>query len=117
MYISIDKKFLVDKRCNLSFQSNITAIILSKIFGFKVLIRLNTSIKKYLNNFFKKISFKFFYLLSDIIIVNSKFFQKELNELNLKSHLIYNLNTYDNKIKTLDFFKKYKGLKILTLED
>ena len=51
------KKFWSTNAVILSFQSNITAIILSKIFGFKVLIRLNTSIKKYLNNFFKRIYF------------------------------------------------------------
>ena len=53
--------------------------------------------------------------MSDIIIVNSKFFQKELNEVNLKSHLIYNLNTYEKKRKKLNFFKKFKGLKILNI--
>ena len=84
----------------MSFQSNLTSIIISKILRFRVLIRLNTSLKKYLDNFFKRIFFKFFYSLSDTIIVNSKFFQKELsNELNLKSHLIYNLNTNRKKEK------------------
>ena len=99
----------------LSFQSNLTSIIISKIFRFRVLIRLNTSLKKYLDNFLKRITFKFFYSLSDIIIVNSKFFQKELKEINLKSYLIYNLNTYEKKRKKLDFFKKFNGLKILNI--
>ena len=83
------KNFWCSKGVIVSFQSNLTSIIISKIFGFKVLIRLNTSLKKYLNNFLRRITFKFFYSLSDIIIVNSKFFQKELNEFNLRSHLIY----------------------------
>ena len=109
------KNFWSTKAVILSFQSNLTSIIISKILGFRVLIRLNTSLKKYLNNIFKRISFKFFYSLSDIIIVNSKFFKKELNEINLKSYLIYNLNIYEKKIKKLDFFKKYKGLKILNI--
>ena len=87
---------------------------MSKILRFRVLIRLNTSLKKYFNNFFKRIIFKFFYSLSDIIIVNSKFFQKELNEINLKSHLIYNLNSYIKK-KKFEFFKNFKGLKILNI--
>ena len=65
----------------------------SKFFRFKVLIRLNTSLNKYLNNYYKRIFFKFLYSLSDAIIVNSKFFQKELNELNLKSHLIFHQAT------------------------
>ncbi len=114
LYLLI-KNFWSSKAVVLSFQSNITSIIISKILRFKVLIRLNTSLKKYLNNFFKKIVFKFFYSLSDIIIVNSKFFQKELNEFNLKSHLIYNLSNYEKKRKKLNFFKKFKDLKILNI--
>ena len=109
------KTFWSTKSVILSFQSNLTSIIISKILRFRVLIRLNTSLKKYLNNIFKRISFKFFYSLSDIIIVNSKFFQKELKEIDLKSHLIYNLNIYEKKIKKLDYFKQYKGLKILNI--
>ena len=109
------KNFWSAKAVIFSFQSNITTIIISKILGFKVLIRLNTSLKKYLKNFFKRIIFKFFYSLSDIIIVNSKFFQKELNEVNLKSHLIYNLNVYKKKRKRLNFFKGFNGLKILNI--
>ena len=43
--------------------------------------------------------FKFLYSLSDKIIVNSKSFQNELNKINLKSYLIYNLNIYGKKEK------------------
>tara|TARA_B100000989_G_scaffold212574_1_gene161475 strand:+ start:173 stop:787 length:615 start_codon:yes stop_codon:yes gene_type:complete len=59
--------------------------------------------------------FKFFYSLSDVIIVNSRFFQKELSKINLKSHLIFNLNKLDKKREKLNFFKKFKGLKILNI--
>ena len=114
MYLLI-KNFWSSKAVILSFQSNLTAIVISKILGFKVLIRLNTSLKKYFNNFFKTTTFKFFYSLSDTIIVNSKYFQRELNEENLRSHLIYNLNNKEKKIGKLDFFKKFKGLKILNI--
>jgi len=109
------KNFWSSRVVILSFQSNVTSIIISKILGFRVLVRLNTSLKKYLNNFLRKIIFKFFYSLSDIIIVNSKFFQKELKEINLRSHLIYNLNFNKKKKKRLDFFNKFKGLKILNI--
>ena len=103
------KNFWSSKAVILSFQSNLTSIIISKIFRFRVLIRLNTSLKKYLNNFLKRFIFKFFYSLSNIIIVNSKVFQKELfNEINLKSHLIYNLNINEKKRKKLDFLKNSK---------
>ncbi len=109
------KNFRSSKAVILSLQSNLTSIILSKILGFKVLIRLNTSLNKYLKNFFKRITFKFFYSLSDIIIVNSKSFQKELNEINLKSYLIYNLSVNKKKRKRLNFFKRFNGLKILNI--
>ena len=109
------KNFRYSKAVILSFQSNLTSIILSKILGFKVLIRLNTSLNKYLKNFFKRIIFKFFYSLSDIIIVNSKSFQRELNKINLKSHLIYNLSISKKKRKRLNFFKRFNGLKILNI--
>ena len=109
------KNFWSSKAVILSFQSNITSIIISKFLGFKVLIRLNTSLNKYVNNIFKRIVFKFFYSLSDVIIVNSKFFQKELKKFDLKSQLIYNLSHYEKKKKKLDFFKKFKGLKILNI--
>jgi len=71
------KNFWSSKAVILSFQSNITSIIISKFLGFKVLIRLNTSLNKYVNNSFKTIFFKFFYSLSNTIILNSKFFQKK----------------------------------------
>ena len=114
LYLLI-KNFWSSKGIILSFQSNISSIIISKILRFKVLIRLNTSLKKYVNSFLKRIIFKFFYSLSDIIIVNSKSFQKELNDFNLKSYLIHNLNNYEKRRKKLNFFKKFKGLKILNI--
>ena len=114
LYLLI-KNFWSSKGIILSFQSNISSIIISKILRFKVLIRLNTSLKKYVNSFLKRIIFKFFYSLSDIIIVNSKSFQKELSDFNLKSYLIHNLNNYEKRRKKLNFFKKFKGLKILNI--
>ena len=99
------KNFWSSKAVIVSFQSNITSILLAKIFNFKVLIRLNTSVKKYIDNILKRIIFKFFYLLSDVIIVNSKSFQNELSKINLKSHLIYNLNIYEKKRKKLKIIR------------
>ena len=54
------KKFWSSKAVILSFQSNITSIIISKFLGFKILIRLNTSLNKYVNNIFKKLFLNFF---------------------------------------------------------
>ncbi len=100
----------------LSFQSNIFAILVSKIFGYKIIIRLNTSIKKYINNEFKKNLYKLFYNFADEIIVNSNNFKKEIKKiLNLNSKLIYNLNKVNKNKKMLKFFKNFKGLKILNI--
>ena len=54
-FITRKKNFLV-----ISFQSNILAILMSKILGFKVIIRSNTAPEKYLNSNLKKYIFKFF---------------------------------------------------------
>ena len=61
LYLLI-KNFALKKTTILSFQSNISVIIVSKIFGFKIIARLNTSLKKYVNNSWKKFFFKFFIL-------------------------------------------------------
>ena len=100
-----------------SFQSNVTAILISKLFGCKVLIRLNTSINKYINNFFKIFFFSKIYSLADKIIVNSNNFKNEIKKkLNLQSLAIYNpTNPLSLSKKKLIFFKKYKGLKILSI--
>lgn len=114
LYLLI-RNFIFKNTVILSFQSNIPVIILSKILGFKVLVRLNTSLKKYIDNFFKKFFFKTIYSFSDKIIVNSKEFKKELKEININSILIYNLIKQEKTKKNLKFFKKYRGLKILNI--
>jgi len=101
-----------------SFQSNISAIILSRILGIKVIIRLNTALTKYINGFFKIILFKVFYRMSDKIIVNSLKFKKELKSLlNLKSDYIPNpINLKKRfKKKKINYFTNFKGLKILSI--
>ena len=110
------KNFFNENVVILSFQSNIPAILISKIFKFNILIRLNTSLKKYLKNYIKKMIFKFFYNFADEIIVNSLSFKKELkNNLNLNSSLIYNSHKKSNKNKKIIFFKNFKKLKILNI--
>ena len=100
----------------LSFQSNLSAIFVSKIFGYKIIIRLNTSIKKYINNILKKFLYKLSYNFADEIVVNSNYFKKELKKkLNLNSKLIYNLSRISKKKEKINFFKNYKGLKILNI--
>ena len=88
----------------LSFQSNITAIFVSKIFGYKIIIRLNTSIKKYINNIFKKFLYKLSYSFADEIIVNSNNFKKELK--NEPIFVIYGDNYISFDLLDLKLFNK-----------
>ena len=117
--VSILFLFKIKKKNSIIFslQSNITAILISKFFGCKILIRLNTSLGKYINNFYRKVFFGTIYELADEIIVNSKNFQHELKKkLNLKSSVIYNpINPLKSSKKQLTFFKKFNGLKILSI--
>ena len=105
-----------------SFQSSILAIIASKLKGSKVIIRLNTSPYKYIDNFIKKKIFSFFYLKSNYIICNSIAFKIELKKLlNVNAIYINNLINFD-KVKKLssykikdNFFKNFSGVKILSI--
>ena len=93
------------KQIVVSYQNNIFAILVSMIRGCKVLIRCNTSLKKYINNKLTKTFYRFLYSKADKIIVNSKDFKKEFKKiLNLNAYLIYNaLNI--KKIKSLSRVK------------
>ena len=74
-----------------SFQGNLFAIIISKLFCVKVAARANSAPSGWIKNSFKKKIFKFIYSLSNIIIVNSLEFQKDFKTLlNIKSECIYN---------------------------
>ncbi len=74
-----------------SFQANLFAILIAKIFKVKILIRLNSSPSGWINKNWKKKIFKSIYSLSDLIIVNSVEFRNEIwKKLKIKSHCIYN---------------------------
>ncbi len=114
--ILLIKNFFYKKILILSFQSNIPIILISKIFNFNVIIRLNTSIKKYITGIFDKIFYKFHYNLADKIIVNSFHFKNELKlHMNLESNLIYNSIKISSKKNKINFFKNFKGLKIINI--
>tara|TARA_B100000989_G_scaffold277021_1_gene237669 strand:- start:18 stop:1103 length:1086 start_codon:yes stop_codon:yes gene_type:complete len=99
-----------------SLQSNFFAIIFSKIFNAKVIIRLNTSTEKYISNIFKKILFKYLYGLADEIIVNSHDFKINLyKNFYLNSKVILNPIKRNNARKKVDFFKNFKELKIISI--
>ena len=105
-----------------SFQANWYAIILTKLFGLKIITRSNTApegwSKGIIKNFFYKIVIHF----ADEIIVNSTEFKKSLKKyFNVNSKCIY--NPLDNhKIlrlsknnKKFNFFKKNKYLRIINI--
>ena len=108
LFLKMKKNFLI-----ISFQANIFAIILAKLFNLKVIIRSNTAPEKFINNIFKKLIFMFFFKMADSIIVNSSDFKKSLKKyLNVNSQVIY------NPIKTRKFENKKifkKKLKIITV--
>ena len=83
------------------FQSNILCILFCKIFSLKIIIRPNSSPSGWSLGYLKNIIFSKILKLSDIIVVNSFDFKKELkSKLNLESKCIFNpLNT--NEIKKL----------------
>ncbi|MDC1033556.1 glycosyltransferase [Candidatus Pelagibacter sp.] len=105
-----------------SFQGNILSIIVAKITFNKIIIRCNTAPSKYIDSYLKKIFFKYFYSLSDLILVTSKDFKKEIKKyfgLNSCVHRqsldIEEINK-KSKIKfNFPFFEKYNGLKIINI--
>ena len=104
-----------------SFQSNLIAILIAKILGSTVVIRLNTSIKIFEKRIFIKFLAKFFYSLANRVIVNSLEFKSELKrKFNVRSVCIYNpLNKNEilikSKIKCKSIFNIPKAIKIITV--
>lgn len=119
IFLLIKIIFQTQKPIIFSFQSNVLAILISKLFNKKIVIRLNSSIydqKKYIFNKF----ISFFYNLSDKVIVNSIGFKREVKKiLNVNAIQIYNpLNIKDIKIKSkkkITLFKKNNYLKIINI--
>tara|TARA_B100001093_G_C26786951_1_gene997103 strand:+ start:103 stop:1212 length:1110 start_codon:yes stop_codon:yes gene_type:complete len=113
---------LLKKNVIVSFQSNVLAILVAKITFSKVIIRCNTAPSKYINSFFKKKFFKFFYNMSDIILVLSKEFKEEFYKFFQLECVIHRQSLDIKEIKkqsitkvNFDFFKKFNGLKIVNV--
>jgi glycosyltransferase involved in cell wall biosynthesis len=92
----------------LSFQGNIYAIIISKLFRVNIVVRSNTSPKGWARNFIKKKILKFFFQITNLIIVNSHEFKKEVDEIySVKSKVIYNpFDFHYIKKKSLESLKE-----------
>ena len=114
------KKFLI-----ISFQANISAIILSKLLNSKVIIRSNASPNFYAKNLIKRKIMKFFYSFADKVIVNSNEFKAEFRKyFKINAVRIYNpledkkkLAYLSNKKVSFPFFDKDSKdkIKILTV--
>jgi glycosyltransferase involved in cell wall biosynthesis len=105
----------------LSFQANIYAIIISKFLGVKIIARSNTSPYSWNKSFIKQWIFKFFFQKTDLIIVNSFEFKKQMDRAySIKCKVI--LNPFDTnyiKKKSLeripDKFFKRNTLKLINV--
>ena len=90
--VLLTKEILRQKNITiLSFQANIYSILIAKLFGEKIIIRLNSSPAGWAKNKFKRKFLKKIYSKADLIIVNSFEFKKEIwKKFKLKSFCIYN---------------------------
>ena len=112
------KYFKNKKATIISFQANVSAILVAKVFGYKIIIRSNQSPTFYAKNFLKRKFMRFFFKRADKVIVNSKDFQNEFKKyFNLNSTVIYNLFEKPKIIKKLskkpikqNFFKNSKKI-------
>ena len=112
-----DKEYLI-----FSFQANWYAIIITKLFGLKIVTRSNTApegwSKGVIKNFFYKLVINF----SDEIIVNSNEFKESLKKyFNVNSICIYNpldkpsMLRLSKKRERFNFFTEKKYLRIVNI--
>ncbi len=110
----LTKEVLKNKNSTvISFQANVYCGLLSKLLGFKLIIRSNTSPEGWSKNFIKKSFYKIGLKSASKLIVNSIEFRKIINKkFDLKAKCIYNpLDKKEiiklSKIKLkFDFFNK-----------
>ena len=106
------KKFLL-----LSFNANIFATIIAKIFSINVIVRINTSHKKWSTNFFKRSIFKYFLRYPEEVIVNSRELKKEIDdEFKVDSEFIYNPLNKSKILKSIKTKKNIFGVDKKTLK-
>lgn len=105
----------------LSFQANIYAIIICKIFRTKIVVRSNSDPSGWSKNLLKKIIFKLFLNLADQVIVNSEDLKKNFyNQYKVNSKCIYNpldfKRIYNLSKKRIDFpFFSENSLNIVSI--
>lgn len=85
-YCTTNKNFVI-----FSFQANLYAVLIAKLFRKKIIIRTNASITGWSNSILKKLFYKRISLLADKIIVNSKELKTEYKKhFNIRPLIIYN---------------------------
>jgi len=116
MFLIVNKNTLI-----FTFQANLYATLIAKIFGKKIITRSNASSEGWSKNVLKKLIYKVFLRLSDQVIVNSYDFKKELdNKFKINSFVIFNpLNKFEIQKKSreklkFNFYKKSK-VKLITV--
>ncbi len=121
-FIRLFVSLFFQKGMIISFQGNVLPIILAKLMLRKIVIRCNTAPSKYVNNTFKKLFFKFFYSLADLILVTSYDFKKEIKKyFNLPSEVhrqtldIDEIKKKSREKVDFNFFRKFNGLKIINI--
>ena len=112
-----DRNYLI-----FSFQANWYAIIITKLFGLKIVTRSNTAPEGWSKGIIKNFLYKLVINFSDKIIVNSNEFKASLKKyFNVNSICIYNPLDKSNafrlskRVKKFDFFTKRKNLKIINI--
>ena len=121
--IYLIKQIIINKRqvVIFSFQANIFAVLISKIFFIKIISRSNSSPSGWSQNIIKQKIFKFLLKKADTIIVNSKSFKNEFKKkFGINTIFIYNpFNDFFIKKKakkkvSFNFFTK-KSLNIISV--
>ena len=122
LYLLVKEIIENDKKIEvLSFQANLYAILVCKLFKVKIFVRSNSSSYGWANNFLKIYLFKKILKLATSVIVNSIELQKEfLKKFKIKTLVIYNpLNVNEiiklsKNSKKNNFFKK-KYINIIAI--
>ncbi len=118
----LTKEILMNKNSLVvSFQANVYCGLLSKLLGFKLIIRSNTSPDGWSKNIIKKFLYKISLKAANKVIVNSNDFKKKIKKIfNVNAECIYNpLNKKEiinlsKKSVNFDFFNK-KYLNIINV--
>jgi glycosyltransferase involved in cell wall biosynthesis len=103
-----------------AFQANIYCIIICKLFGIKIITRSNSAPAGWSKNIIKKLVFRYFLNVADLVIANSQEFVQSLKkEFNLDALCIYNPLDINNIVyqssKNKKKYFKTKKIKILNI--